>query len=50
VAVAELREEAGRQFDPRLVEILAEVLMEGEWLLSEPFAATAATLRTAATG
>jgi putative nucleotidyltransferase with HDIG domain len=31
-ALAELRREAGRQFDPRLVEILAEVLREGEWL------------------
>jgi putative nucleotidyltransferase with HDIG domain len=48
VAMAELREECGRQFDPRLVEILAEVLKEGEWLLSEPFVST--SLRTAAAG
>lgn len=48
VAVAELREEAGRQFDPRLVDVLAEVLKEGEWLLSEPFSST--SLRTAAAG
>ena len=50
VAIAELREEAGRQFDPRLVEVLAEVLKEGEWLLSEPFAVTSNALRTAAAG
>jgi putative nucleotidyltransferase with HDIG domain len=49
-ALDELRQEAGRQFDPRLVEILAEVLREGEWLLSEPFAATPLALRTAAAG
>jgi putative nucleotidyltransferase with HDIG domain len=48
VAVAELREEAGRQFDPRLVDVLAEVLREGEWLLCEPFSST--SLRTAAAG
>jgi putative nucleotidyltransferase with HDIG domain len=48
VAVAELREEAGRQFDPRLVEILAEVLKEGDWLLTDPIAS--ASLRTAAAG
>ncbi|MES1244097.1 MAG: HD domain-containing phosphohydrolase [Acidobacteriota bacterium] len=48
VAIAELREEAGRQFDPRLVDLLAEVLKEGEWLLSEPF--SSASLRTAAAG
>lgn len=50
VAITELREEAGRQFDPRLVEVLAHVLREGEWLLSEPFAATSHALRTAAAG
>jgi putative nucleotidyltransferase with HDIG domain len=48
VAVDELRKEAGRQFDPRLVDVLAEVLREGEWLLSEPFASTPLALRTAA--
>jgi putative nucleotidyltransferase with HDIG domain len=31
-ALEELRREAGRQFDPRLVEILTDVLREGEWL------------------
>ncbi len=50
VAVAELRQEAGRQFDPHLVEVLAEVLKEGEWLLSEPFASAPVALRTAAAG
>lgn len=48
VAVAELREEAGRQFDPRLVEVLAEVLEEGEWLLSEPFSSSALKVAAAA--
>jgi putative nucleotidyltransferase with HDIG domain len=50
VAVAELRCEAGCQFDPRLVEILAEVLKEGEWLLAEPFASTPLALRSVAAG
>jgi HD-GYP domain-containing protein (c-di-GMP phosphodiesterase class II) len=31
-ALEELRREAGRQFDPRLVEVLTDVLREGEWL------------------
>jgi putative two-component system response regulator len=31
-AIAELREESGRQFDPRLVEVLIDVLKEGDWL------------------
>lgn len=48
VAIDELRREAGRQFDPRLVEILADVLREGEWLLSEAFASTPIALRAAA--
>ncbi|HWM91200.1 MAG TPA: HD domain-containing phosphohydrolase [Thermoanaerobaculia bacterium] len=47
VALDELRREAGRQFDPRLVEVLAEVLKEGEWLLSAPFASTSLALRAA---
>ncbi|HYN20825.1 MAG TPA: HD domain-containing phosphohydrolase, partial [Thermoanaerobaculia bacterium] len=47
-ALDELRRESGRQFDPRLVEVLAEVLKEGEWLLSEPFASTPLALRAAA--
>ena len=47
-ALEELRREAGRQFDPRLVEILTEVLREGEWLLAEPFAQTPVALRAAA--
>jgi putative nucleotidyltransferase with HDIG domain len=50
VALDELRRESGRQFDPRLVELLAEVLKEGEWLLSEPFASTPLALRAAAAG
>ena len=32
IALDELRREAGRQFDPGLVEILSDVLKEGEWL------------------
>jgi putative nucleotidyltransferase with HDIG domain len=32
LALDELRREAGRQFDPRLVEMLHDVLREGEWL------------------
>ena len=48
VALEELRREAGRQFDPRLVDVLTEVLREGEWLLAEPFAQTPAALRAAA--
>ncbi|HEY2289558.1 MAG TPA: HD domain-containing phosphohydrolase [Thermoanaerobaculia bacterium] len=32
VALEELRQESGRQFDPRLVGLLTEVLREGEWL------------------
>lgn len=47
-ALEELRREAGRQFDPRLVGVLAEVLREGEWLLGEPFASTPMALRAAA--
>jgi len=35
-AVEELRREAGRQFDPRLVEALIEALREGEWLAGTP--------------
>jgi putative nucleotidyltransferase with HDIG domain len=31
-AMEELQQEAGRQFDPRLVEVLMEALREGEWL------------------
>ncbi|HEX7186537.1 MAG TPA: HD domain-containing phosphohydrolase, partial [Thermoanaerobaculia bacterium] len=30
-AVEELRREAGRQFDPRIVEALIEVVREGRW-------------------
>jgi putative nucleotidyltransferase with HDIG domain len=48
VALEELRREAGRQFDPRLVDVLTEVLREGEWLLAEPFAQTPVALRAAA--
>ncbi|MFL6202665.1 MAG: HD domain-containing phosphohydrolase [Thermoanaerobaculia bacterium] len=44
-ALEELRREAGRQFDPRLVDVLTDVLREGEWLLSEPFAQTPLALR-----
>jgi HD-GYP domain-containing protein (c-di-GMP phosphodiesterase class II) len=47
-ALEELRQEAGRQFDPRLVDVLTEVLREGEWLLAEPFLQTPAALRVAA--
>lgn len=32
IAIEELRRESGRQFDPRLVDTLVEVLREGEWL------------------
>ena len=32
VAMEELRREAGRQFDPRIVELLLEVVREGGWL------------------
>ena len=32
VALQELRREAGRQFDPGLVEVLSDALREGEWL------------------
>lgn len=49
-ALEELRREAGRQFDPRLVDVLTEVLREGEWLLAEPFSQTPAALRAAAGG
>jgi putative nucleotidyltransferase with HDIG domain len=31
-ALKELHQESGRQFEPRLVEMLVEVLREGEWL------------------
>lgn len=34
-AVEELRREAGRQFDPRMVETLAEIVREPEWRLAE---------------
>lgn len=34
VAVAELHREAGRQFDPRLVDVLIRVLQEERWLVS----------------
>lgn len=47
-ALEELRREAGRQFDPRLVDLLTEVLREGEWLLAEPFASAPQKLRVAA--
>ncbi|HEX5714997.1 MAG TPA: HD-GYP domain-containing protein, partial [Thermoanaerobaculia bacterium] len=47
-ALEELRREAGRQFDPRLVDVLTEVLREGEWLLAEPFASAPRALRAAA--
>ena len=33
-AITELRQESGRQFDPRLVEVLIEVLREGDWWLA----------------
>lgn len=48
VALEELRREAGRQFDPRLVDVLTGVLREGEWLLAEPFASAPQALRAAA--
>jgi putative nucleotidyltransferase with HDIG domain len=32
IAVDELRNEAGRQFDPRLVDVLEQILREGDWL------------------
>jgi putative nucleotidyltransferase with HDIG domain len=32
IAVEELRREAGRQFDPRIVEVLIAVVREGGWL------------------
>jgi len=47
-ALEELRQEAGRQFDPRLVDVLTEVLREGEWLLAEPFASFQQALRAIA--
>lgn len=47
-ALEELRREAGRQFDPRLVDALIEVLREGEWLLAEPSSQTPGALRAAA--
>ncbi|HVG09310.1 MAG TPA: HD domain-containing phosphohydrolase [Thermoanaerobaculia bacterium] len=47
-ALEELRREAGRQFDPRLVDVLAEVLRDGEWLLAEPFRSTRQALQAIA--
>ncbi len=52
VALEELRRESGRQFDPRLVEALSEVLREGEWLSraqpADPVAPPALTLTPSA--
>jgi len=47
IAVDELRKEAGRQFDPRLVEALIGVIQEGGWLpaVSREMPVVAASVR-----